>query len=182
MICPPVALVVFRRPELTRRVLEVVRRVKPAKLLVIADGPSERSGETEQCAAARAVVDAMVDWDCELLKNYSDVNLGVRRRFDSGFRWVFEQVEEAIFLEDDELPHESFFAFCGEMLERYRDDERVAVVNGTNFLRGEYSPPQSYYFSRYFHCWGFATWRRFWKSYDAELGRWPEVRGTPWLN
>ena len=86
-------------------------------------------------------------------------NGGVEERFHSGFNWLFEQCEAAIILEDDEVPHPSFFPFCREMLERYRDDPRVFAVNGTNFIESRYRSTQSYYFSRYFHCWGFATWR-----------------------
>jgi hypothetical protein len=182
MLDVPVVMIVFRRPEHTRRVLSAIRGARPRRLLVIADGASaERPGEGEKCAAARAVVDEMVDWPCEVLKNYSEVNLGVEGRFYSGFQWVFAQCESAIILEDDEVPHESFFGFCQEMLERYREDERVFAVNGANFIADRYSCAESYYFSRYFHCWGFATWRRAWSQYDLRVSRWREVRGTNWL-
>jgi hypothetical protein len=182
MLDTPVAMIVFRRPRHTERVLSAIRQAKPKKLLVIADGPSAaRPGEAEKCAAARAVVDRLVDWDCELLKNYSDTNLGVEKRFHSGFNWVFEQCESAIILEDDELPHESFFGFCQELLWHYQDDRRVMAINGVNYHFGEYSTPHSYYFSRYFHCWGFATWRRAWELYDVKIRRWQELRNTPWL-
>jgi hypothetical protein len=182
MLDTPVAMIVFRRPALTERVLQAIRKARPKKLLVIADGPSaDRPGEAEKCAAARAVVDRLVDWDCELLKNYSEVNLGVRERFHSGFDWVFRQCEEAIILEDDELPHESFFPFCQDLLQHYRDDRRVMAINGANYQFGQYDTPHSYYFSRYFHCWGFATWRRAWELYDVHIRRWQELRRTPWL-
>jgi hypothetical protein len=182
MLDTPVAMIVFRRPGHTERVLSAIRRAQPRKLLVIADGPSpQRPGEADQCAAARAAVDRLVDWDCQLLKNYSDTNLGVEQRFHTGFNWVFEQCESAIVLEDDELPHDSFFGFCHELLQHYRDDRRVMAINGTNYQFGEYAAPQSYYFSRYFHCWGFATWRRAWELYDVKIRRWQELRRTPWL-
>jgi hypothetical protein len=182
MLETPVAMIVFRRPDHTERVLSAIREARPGRLFVIADGPSlERPGEAEKCAAARAVIDRLVDWPCEVRKDYSDTNLGVEQRFHSGFDWLFEQCESAIIFEDDEVPHPSFFPFCQEMLERYRDDPRVFAVNGTNFIESRYRPPRSYYFSRYFHCWGFATWRRAWKQYDVRLSRWPELRQTEWL-
>ena len=182
MLDTPIAMIVFRRPQHTERVLSAIRQAKPKKLLIIADGPCpDRPGEAEKCAAARAVVDRLVDWDCELLKNYSDTNLGVEARFHTGFNWVFEQCESAIILEDDELPHESFFGFCHDLLDRYRDDARVMAINGVNYQFGQYSAPHSYYFSRYFHCWGFATWRRAWELYDVKIRRWQELRATPWL-
>jgi len=59
----PVALLVFNRPELTRRVLDVVRLARPVALYVIADGPRpDRPEDEPACAAVRAVVDAAVDW------------------------------------------------------------------------------------------------------------------------
>jgi hypothetical protein len=94
----------------------------------------------------------------------------------SGIDWVFNNVEEAIILEDDCLPNPSFFRFCQEMLDRYRDDERVAMISGDNFLFGTKIIPDSYYFSRYMHIWGWASWRRAWKDYDVEIAAWPAVR------
>lgn len=177
----PVALFIFNRPEATARVFAEVARARPPRLLVVADGPrAERPGEAERCAAARAVVER-VDWDCELLTNYSEVNLGCRRRVAGGLDWVFATVEEAIVLEDDCLPHPTFFRYCEELLEMYRDDERVMLVSGDNFLLGERGTPYSYYFSRYAHVWGWASWRRAWRHYDVEMKLWPELRGTDWL-
>ena len=182
MLDTPVVMIVFRRPDHTERVLQAIRQARPKRLLVIADGPSlTRPGEAEKCAAARAVVDRLVDWECDVLKNYSETNLGVEARFHSGFNWVFEHCEEAIILEDDEVPHPDFFGFCEALLQEYRDDRRVMAINGTNYQFGQYTPPHSYYFSRYFHCWGFATWRRAWQLYDVKIKQWQELRQTPWL-
>src|SRR5947207_2486082 len=114
MLNTPVAIIIFRRPEFTERVLQAVARIRPSKLLVVADGPRpDCAGEAEACAAARAVVDRF-DWDCEVLKNYSETNLGCGRRPATGIDWVFENVEEAIILEDDCVPDSSFFFFCQE--------------------------------------------------------------------
>ena len=139
----PVAFIIFKRPDTTRKVFEEIRRAKPPKLLVIADGPRPNIvGEAEKCAAARAIIDS-VDWECEVLKNYSDENLGCKQRVSSGLDWVFDNVEEAIILEDDCLPHPTFFRFCEELLEKYRDDERVMKIDGTNILSGWKSNTQS---------------------------------------
>jgi tetratricopeptide (TPR) repeat protein len=172
----PVCLIIFNRPDTTETVLEAIRQAKPPKLLVIADGPrTDRPGEAEKCAAARAIINR-VDWDCEVLTNYSDTNLGCRKRVSSGLDWVFDLVEEAIILEDDCLPHPTFFRFCEELLERYRHNEQVMVISGDNFQFGRKRTEYSYYFSRYNHCWGWATWRRAWGHYDNEMKLWPEVR------
>jgi hypothetical protein len=167
-----IAMLIFNRPETTARVFGEVRRARPPTLLVVADGPrSDRPGELERCAAAREIVEA-VDWDCELFTNYADVNLGCRSRISSGLDWVFETVEEAIVLEDDCLPHPSFFRFCEELLGRYRDEERVMHISGDNFQFGRRRGGASYYFSRYPHVWGWASWASAWRNYDVEIGKW----------
>lgn len=170
----PVVLIIFNRPERTRKVFEQIRKVKPSKLLIVADGPRvNQSGEAEKCAAARTIVDE-VDWDCEILKNYSEINMGCGRRVSSGLDWVFDTVEEAIILEDDCLPHPTFFYFCSEILERYRHDERVMHIAGTNILGEWKSNIQSYHFSYSGIIWGWASWRRAWQYYDFDMSLWSD--------
>jgi hypothetical protein len=177
----PIALIIFNRADTTARVFEAIRQAQPLKLFVIADGPRQgKVGEAEKCAAARAIVDR-VDWKCEVKTNYSDTNLGCKLRPASGIDWVFEQVEEAIILEDDCLPDPTFFAFCDEMLERYREDRRMMAICGNNFQFGRQRTRDSYYFSRYPHCWGWATWRRAWQHFDLDMKLWPTVRDGNWL-
>ncbi len=172
----PVVFIIFNRPATTERVFSAIRAAKPPELLIIADGPRSReSGESEKCAAARAVVEK-VDWDCKVLKNYAAVNFGCGKRLASGLDWVFSQVAEAIILEDDCLPHPSFFPYCQELLARYRDDERVMTISGNNFQFGRRRTADSYYFSRYAHIWGWATWRRVWRYYDYGMKLWPRFR------
>lgn len=171
----PVVLIIFNRPNTTKEVFDVVRQARPSKLLVIADGPrAHKPTDAQKCAAVRAIID-QVDWDCEVLTNYADTNLGCGRRVSSGLDWVFETVEEAIILEDDCVPHPTFFRFCEEVLERYRDDERVMMITGTNVLP-KLDIHESYLFSRYFNIWGWATWRRAWKKYDFSMTDWERLR------
>jgi hypothetical protein len=175
MMKTPVALIIFNRPDCASRILEAIALAKPEKLFVIADGPRpDRPGEAEKCAATRAVIER-VDWDCQVLTNYSDLNLGCGWRPVTGINWVFEQVEDAIILEDDCLPHPSFFPFCEELLDRYRDDERVMMIGGINFLGEWRVPRQSYHFSWFGGSWGWASWRRAWQHCDAKLLQWPLV-------
>lgn len=177
----PIAFFIFNRPDTTEQVFETIRKAKPETLLVVADGPRlERPEEEERCAAARAVLER-VDWDCKVLTNYSETNLGCRRRVSSGLDWVFEQVEEAIILEDDCLPVPSFFRFCEEMLSRYRDEEQVMMISGNNFQRGQKTTQHSYYFSRYNHIWGWATWRRAWQLFQSDMVEWPDLKKSEWL-
>jgi len=176
----PVALIIFNRPDTTQRVFAEIARVKPRKLFVVADGPrSDHPNDVEKCAISRAIIER-VDWDCKVVKGYSDINMGCGWRAASGISWVLEQVEEAIILEDDCVPHPTFFRFCEELLEKYRDDERVMVISGRNHL-GQRQTPYSYFFGRLLGCWGWATWRRAWKHYDIQMKLWPELRNTRWL-
>jgi hypothetical protein len=172
----PVAIILFNRPELTRMVFRSVAEAKPSTLLLVADGPrSSRPGEAELCSRARCIA-SHVDWRCEVLTNFSEINLGCQERVISGLNWVFSQVESAIILEDDCLPQQCFFWFCQEMLARYRGDARMGMISGNNFIAPRLTTEYSYYFSRMFHTWGWATWRSVWQGYDRYLREWPMIR------
>jgi hypothetical protein len=156
-------------------VFDAIAASKPPKLLVVADGPRrDREHEAALCRQVRSVVER-VDWDCEVLTNFAEENLGCRQRIATGLDWVFQTVEAAIVLEDDCLPHPSFFPYCDELLERYRDDERVMAISGDNF-QPRRRTSASYYFSRFSHIWGWATWRRAWRHYDERMRLWPPFR------
>lgn len=171
----PVALLVFNRPDTTARVFEAVRRARPQQLLLIADGPrADCPGDVLKCAEVLGIVEN-VDWTCEVLRNCSETNLGCKVRVSSGLDWVFGLVEHAIILEDDCLPDQTFFRFCEEMLNRYRDDERVMSICGSNLLGSWKSDIQSYHFSFYGGIWGWATWRRAWAHYDVSMALWREL-------
>ena len=178
----PVAFIIFNRPAETARVFAAIAAARPQRLLIVADGPRpNREGEAELCAATRAVV-SRVDWPCEVQTNFAATNLGCKERVSSGLTWVFEQCEEAIIIEDDCLPHPTFFRYCAELLAHYRDDKRVAMISGGNFLHGQQRAPDSYYFSLYGHIWGWASWRDRWAGYDVGMPRWQELRRTDWLD
>lgn len=178
----PVALLIFKRPDTTEKVFDVIRQVKPPKLLVVADGPrTDQPGEAEKCVATRAIIDR-VDWDCEVLKNYSGINLGYGLRQATGISWVFDQVETAIILEDDILPHPTFFRFCEELLEKHRHDERIMHISATNPLLGYKATEDSYYFSRQVIPWGWASWRRAFCNFDYKITKWPTMRDGNYLN
>ena len=172
----PVVFVIFNRPDTTQRVFEEIAKVRPRKLLVIADGPrADRKGEAEACLETRSIIEK-VDWDCEVLRNFAEKNLGCKHRVSSGISWAFEQVEEAIILEDDCIPHPTFFEYCERLLDIYRDDERIMSISGDNFQFGRKRGDYSIYFSRHFHVWGWASWRRAWQYYDVDIKLWPAIR------
>jgi hypothetical protein len=175
-LATPVVLIVFNRPHLTEAVFAAIAAARPRTLFVIADGPRFPE-EAGKCQAARSVIDR-VDWECEVLTSFAAQNLGCRKRIVSGLNWVFSQVEEAIILEDDCVPHESFFRYCETLLDYYRHDERVMEIGGCNFQFGQTRTEYSYYFSRYSHSPGWATWKRAWHHYDEELTMWPRLKGA----
>ena len=173
----PIAFIIFNRPDTTEKVFAEIAKAKPKKLFVVADGPRiNRPEEVEKVAATRAIIER-IDWDCEVLKNFSDVNLGCRVRLSTGLDWVFSQVEEAIILEDDCLPGTSFFQFCDEMIERFRHEKSIGMIGGVNFQKKQEVICASYYFSKYVHIWGWATWSDRWLNcYDVSIKLWPKQK------
>lgn len=177
----PVLFLVFNRPDTTQRVFRSIRAAKPPRLFVAADGPRpEIPGENSLCNKAREVADT-VDWPCEVHTLYRDINLGCRAAVSGAIDWFFASESEGIILEDDCLPNPSFFQFAETLLDRFRSDERVMTVASQHFHRDAHTPTHSYFFSRYTHCWGWATWRRAWQHYDLEMALWPSLRDTDWL-
>ncbi|MDT8395066.1 MAG: glycosyltransferase family 2 protein [bacterium] len=172
----PVLLLIFNRPDAAARVFERVRQARPATLYVAADGPRESvHGEKRLCAEARRAA-TNVDWPCDVKTLFREGNLGLRAAVSGALNWFFGQEEEGIVLEDDCVPSGSFFPFCTELLERYRHTPEVMAVSGVNFQFGAHKTPYSYYFSRYNHCWGWASWSRSWEAYDNDMTRWPQAR------
>ncbi len=179
----PVLLLLYNRPDTSKQVFEEIRKIRPAQLFIAADGPSEeRLGDVDKCRETRSLVDT-IDWECELKTLFHDDNLGCRKAISSSISWFFENVEEGIILEDDCLPSQSFFIFCNELLERYKSHNEVMVISGDNFQSGRRVSTDSYYFSRYPHCWGWATWRRAWQKYDTKMSGWQSyLKSREFLN
>jgi hypothetical protein len=121
-------------------------------------------------------ISTAVNWPCEVKTLFQDGNLGCKGAVSRGINWFFEHESEGVILEDDVLPLPTFFDFCDELLARYRDDHRVGMISGCNLVSNRYSPCESYFFSRYNHIWGWASWRRAWKHYDVAMVEWPAFR------
>jgi len=163
----PVVFFIFNRPDLTQLVFDVIRRAAPTTLYVIADGPRHEA-DAPLCAEARTVVE-QVDWPCTVQTLFREQNLGCGRSVSSGIDYVFEREEAAIFLEDDTLPSDTFFSFCDELLDRYRNNPKIVHIGAVCYWASSISTRESYYFSRYPHIWGWATWKRAWVHYDFNL-------------
>lgn len=174
----PIAIFLYRRPALVRDLLFILREQRPEKLWLVADGP-KNDEEKEACAEARREAEGAIDWPCEVRRVYAAANLGLKSRIETGLDAVFAQEEHALILEEDCHPTSDFFPFCEEMLLRYREQKEVGGVSGSCFLPQETKLNTDYYFSRYLHIWGWATWARAWNAYDRRRWTWspPGFRG-----
>lgn len=165
MFNTPILFIIFNRPDTTQKVFEQIRAIKPKKLFIAADGPrKDRVGELEKCLEVRKIV-SRIDWPCELRTFFSHENLGPFWGPVKAITWFFTEVEEGIILEDDCLPDSSFFTFCEKMLNYYRDVPQVMHISGSNLQFGQKFGEKDYYFSKYTHVWGWATWKRAWQHY-----------------
>ena len=168
----PVVLIVFRRPDVTRRNLEVLRQVRPEQLFVVADGPRpDRPDEAARCAAVRELIDE-IDWPCKVERKFAERNLGLEANVELGLDWVFSRVDRAIVLEDDCIPDPSFFRYADELLDRYAEEKQVWQIGGDTHL----VPPamfgeHSYGFSTWASVWGWATWADRWHDHRSEFDR-----------
>lgn len=179
---PPILFIVFSRPDTTKRVFEAIRKARPAKLYVAADGARpDKPGEKERCEETRRIA-TNVDWPCEVHTLFRDENFGCGAQATSAIGWFFMHEEEGIIVEDDCLPSPSFFNFCGEMLERYRNDTRVMMIGGNNLEpEGDRETEYSYTFSKLIYIWGWATWRRAWKFHDYYMQQFKEINEKQYL-
>jgi hypothetical protein len=178
MFCTPVLFIIFNRPDTAQKVFDNIKRIKPKQLFVAADGPRvSRKDDKEKCLATREII-RQVDWECEVKTLFRDENLGCRIAVSTSISWFFSFVSEGIILEDDCVPSESFFPFCAELLQYYRNDKRVMMISGDNFVLQTQNSEYSYFFSKYHFIWGWATWKRAWELYDVNMEDWPNVKNN----
>ncbi len=169
LIDVPVFVTFFVRPEKFILVFNVIRQVRPSSLFLVADGPRDGYPDDYRLNEECKKIAENIDWDCTVYRKYSDVNLGIDNNAYFGLKWAFNYVDRVIFLEDDILPSTSFFPFCFELLEKYKDDKRIHKICGMNHL-GEYDKPSAdYFFSKTGSIWGFAFWRRSFNLFEEKL-------------
>jgi len=170
----PILFIIFNRPDTTQKVFDEIKKVKPLKIFIAADGPrNDKKNDAKNCQETRKIIN-QINWDCEIFTLLREQNLGCKIAVSSAISWFFQHIEKGIILEDDCLPDQSFFWYCQQLLEKYIHDERIMMISGDNFQDGIKRGEQSYYFSRLSHIWGWATWRRAWKYYDVHMKNFPE--------
>jgi hypothetical protein len=170
----PILFLVFNRKNTTLKVFEAIKQAKPSKIYISCDGArSNVEGEIEIVSEIRNFILSNIDWECKIMTRFLDENSGCKLAVSSAINWFFEHEEMGIILEDDCLPSISFFSFCNTMLDRYKNDTRVMMIGGTNYLIDNREKLNSdYFFARQFSIWGWATWRRSWHNYDINISTW----------
>ena len=175
----PILFLVFNRPDTTKKVFAKIKSMKPKKLYIAADGPRENNlNDLEKNIEVKKIV-SKIDWDCKVKILYRNKNLGCKLAVSSAITWFFKNEEMGIILEDDCLPNTSFFKYCKELLVKYKDDDRIMILSGNTFIndkiRNKYIK-SDYFFSKYPHIWGWASWRRAWNKYDINMTNYDEFK------
>lgn len=165
----PIALIIFNRPDRVKALIDRLRKIKPSKLYIIADGPREKYKSDKQLVAESREIINQIDWECKINKNFSEVNLGCKRRPITGIDWVFQNEKSAIILEDDCFPTEDFFRFMKWGLETYENNPKIGMISGSNLIDYKYITEKRNGFSRLTNIWGWGSWRRVWEIHNKHL-------------
>jgi len=166
----PVLLIGFNRPDNLQKVFNQVKIAKPRKLYIAIDGARENKPDDQYLTLSCQQITKQVDWDCDLHTLFRDKNLGCALGVSGAISWAFEKEDRLIILEDDCVPVQSFFTFCDEMLERYKDDTRIWQIGGRSYHQhSSFFKDEDYLFSHYCHIWGWATWKRCWNQFDLKI-------------
>jgi len=170
----PILFLVFNRYETTFQVFETIKKERPKKLYIAADGPRNNvKDDLNKCLKVREIFE-MVDWDCEVFTLFQDSNLGPGKSQMTAINWFFEHENEGVILEDDALPDKTFYMFCYLLLDRYRNDHRIFLISGCNFQQQSKHGNADYYFSKYPNTYGCAMWKRSWNHFDNNIADWPD--------
>lgn len=156
----PVAINFFARPNTLKSVFDVIRSVKPKQLFLIADGPRENVPSDQiNCKECRNIVED-IDWECEVYKFYNESNKGLWATYFDSMKQVFELVDRCIFMEDDVVVSNSFFYYCRDLLEKYKDDLRVSFITAINFEGISTRIESDYFFCGEGSLTAYGLWKR----------------------
>ena len=170
----PILFLVFNRLDYTKQSFEQIKLAKPPRFYIASDGAREdKEGEAVQVQEVRDFILQNITWDCEVKTLFRDENLGCGKAISSAVTWFFENEKDGIILEDDCVPNPSFFTFCEELLDRYKDDKRVWHIAGDATYE-DFNAKESYYFAKIQHCWGWASWADRWQHYKFDLDDYDE--------
>jgi hypothetical protein len=166
----PILFLVFNRFSTTQKVFKEIKKIQPPRIYIASDGPRANiSNEFQKVQEIRNYILQNIDWDCEVITLFRDTNLGCKLAVSQAIDWFFKNEEMGIVLEDDCLPSQSFFWFCQDLLQHYKDDNRIFLINGYNHQKQWKHDQHDYFFSLLGGIWGWASWRRAWDHYDVEM-------------
>lgn len=171
----PILLITFRRPESTKIILQIIKKINPRILYIISDGPRNKNDNVD-IIKCRKIINS-INW-CKVKKKFFKKNIGLKYIGPLSLDWVFSNEKEIIVLEDDTIPNKSFFYFCEIILNKYCNNKKISQVSGTNILNSDYikNYPKSYFFSKYSNIWGWATWKDRWIDYDYRMNNWKKFK------
>lgn len=177
----PILIVIFNRPEIVAETFRSIKNAKPKTIYVFADGPRKNNKTDEiNCQKARSFFDEKLDWECEIIKKYNDKNLGCQLAVSSALEWFFLNEKQGIIFDDDCVASISFFKYCDDLLEMYKDNKNILLISGNNYFNHETT--DSYFTSKNPCFYGWATWRRSWRNYDPNIRHWPKLKKEKWIN
>ncbi len=166
----PVLLIIYNRPQYTKKILKSINKYGPSILYIAADGWKDKE-DRYKCLSARNQTNHF-KWGCPIETVFRKKNLGCGKAVSKAITWFFKNNTKGIILEDDCLPNEDFYYYCDQMLNRYEYNGKIMHISGVNYLPNKLKKRNGYYFSKMTHVWGWATWRRAWRKYDYKMTRW----------
>ena len=171
----PVLILIYNRPDYTKKLIKNLRKIRPKKIFIFCDGPKS---DDDEALCQKAINESLkIDWNCSIKKNFLKTNLGCRDAVSKAINWFFKKNTKGIILEDDCLPNKAFFEFCEKMLRLYEANKEIGCITGDNFLLGNFKfKKDQYYLSKYPNCWGWATWKRSWNLYEKNISFWPKLK------
>ena len=175
----PILITAWRRRDKLEKLLIAIRENKPKKIYISCDGPRNNNlDDNDLIKDVKASIDRLINWDCDIHKLYNEQNLGCRGAMLKAINWFFSNESEGIILEDDCIPNKEFIPFCSKLLKKYKKDQKVWNISGANYQQGIYRGDGSYYLSKYFHCWGWATWSDRWLNLEPYINSWSKAKET----
>lgn len=175
MFKTPILILVYNRSKYINKLLEILRKLNAQNIYVSFDGAKKHKEDVNKCKEVTRSINN-INWKCNLYKNFLNKNYGCKLGVSKGLDWFFSKVKQGIIIEDDCIPSQDFFYFCEWSLNTYKHDKRVGGITGNNFLNNKVKLKDSFYYSKYAHCWGWATWRRTWKNYDKSVKFWENFK------
>jgi hypothetical protein len=168
MFKTPILLILYNRIEETHNLFQIIRKIKPEKLYVAADGANRNIQiDYQMCLRTRSII--MPEWECETQYLFHDEHIGRSKNVHQAVSWMFEHEEEGIILFDDTMPNLDFFHYCEQLLEKYRDVPEIMHIGGNYLERRKKYLKNSYHYTAYAFIWGFATWRKAWQGFGLKI-------------